>query len=458
MVENYLAREIDLLEEVEVLNERVDNVISRAQHDELLRKNKLLWIRLRARRVRRSLPLQEVDSSPHCDQLDDMGLIPLSESQLQDIRAKNSSCVRFIGSLVQASFPNGYFDNRMPEHVTKGQFKRLYEITSAHFTKIKRARRNAVKLSLKEVVNVIRTYIYNARNRKKKRISSFSSTESEYSTAEFSNDDLPNDSGFSNNTSNTNVASGNFSKDNVSQHSVSSNSVPNDGISNDGISNDGISNDGISNDGISNNGISSDSVSNDTVSKDSVSNDTVSKDSVSNDDGFNENDTDNDYCDRPCDPPNHYPDCKNFTGVVHVDGKCQLYAEFEWARLHRPKESRYYPKFAIGLDKSNPKQPKYLQSKGETNGSAGVCQCNVCDKIFSSKNAVARHKLIHTDPLTWKKCPFCEYRACDISNLRKHTSKKHKEDKPNRLTCDICHKKLANTRNLDRHKQKIHHS
>lgn len=30
-------------------------------------------------------------------------------------------------------------------------------------------------------------------------------------------------------------------------------------------------------------------------------------------------------------------------------------------------------------------------------------------QIFSTKNAVARHKLIHTDPLTWKKCPFCEY-------------------------------------------------
>ncbi|XP_057380850.1 uncharacterized protein LOC130703376 isoform X2 [Daphnia carinata] len=401
MVENHLAKEIELLEEIKVLNERVDNVVSRvnaydiklAQHDELLRKNKLLWAQFRARRVRRkSLLPQEVDNAAHCDQLDNLGLIPLSESQLQDIRAKQSSCVRFIGCLVQASFPNGYFNTRMPEHVTKAQFKRLYEITCAYFTKIKRARRNAVKLSLKEVTNVIRTYIYNTRNRHKGRFSS-SSTESEYSTAEFSCDDLPINSESCNNASNTHGAN-------------------------------------------------------------------VSNGSASNDDGFNENDTDNDYCDRPCDPPNHYPNCKNFTGVVHVYGKYQLDEGTERARLRQPKAKQYHPKFAIVPDASeyNQKQPKYLQSEGKTNGSAGFYQCDVCDKKFSRKNAVARHKLIHTDPITWSKCPFCEYRASDISNLRKHSSQSHKEEKPNRLTCDICHKKLANTRNLNRHKLTIHHS
>ncbi|KAI9552496.1 hypothetical protein GHT06_022862 [Daphnia sinensis] len=416
MAENYLEKEIELLEEIEVLNQRVDNVISRvnahdiklAQHDELLQKNKLLWARLKTRRARRrSLPSQVVDSG----QLDDVGLIPLSESQLQDIRAKNSSCVRFIGSLVEASFPNGYFDNRMPEHVTKGQFKRLYEITSAHFTKIKRARRSAVKLSLKEVVNVIRTYIYNARNRHKKQLSSSSSTESESSIDdEIYNHDFSSDSESSHNASNTNVVSGNFSKDNVPQQTVS--------------------------------------------------NDTVAKESVSNDDGFNENDTDNDYCDRPCDPPNHYPNCKNFTGVVHVDGKCQFDDKTERAKLRQPKERQLYPKFAIVHDMSEckQKQPNYLQSEGKKNGSAGDRQCDICDKIFSTKSAVTRHKLIHTDRLTWKKCSFCEYRACDISAIRQHTNRKHKEDKPNRLTCDICHKKLANARNLERHKLKIHHS
>lgn len=105
----------------------------------------------------------------------------------------------------------------------------MAEITSAHFNEIKRARKKPVKLTLGEVVNVIRTYIYNAHNRGRKRINETIS--SDYSSS-------------------INVVNGN------------------------------------------------------------VSQDSIGSGSVFNDDGFIENDTDSDYCDRPCDPPNHYPDCK----------------------------------------------------------------------------------------------------------------------------------------------------
>ncbi|XP_046650280.1 uncharacterized protein LOC124341285 isoform X2 [Daphnia pulicaria] len=52
-------------------------------------------------------------------------------------------------------------------------------------------------------------------------------------------------------------------------------------------------------------------------------------------------------------------------------------------------------------------------------------ECNVCLK-YSTKNSLVRHRLKHSDPETWKKCPFCDYKTPDSYVLKVHLRKHDK--------------------------------
>ncbi|XP_046458276.1 RNA-binding protein 25-like isoform X1 [Daphnia pulex] len=91
------------------------------------------------------------------------GLLPLTEIQLQAL-AKPDNCVKFIGKLALASYPEGYFlkkTNSFAVAVTSHQIDALYSIVSSKYKEIKRCGRPRPSQNLtKEVMtDVIRNRV-----------------------------------------------------------------------------------------------------------------------------------------------------------------------------------------------------------------------------------------------------------------------------------------------------------
>ncbi|XP_046652047.1 uncharacterized protein LOC124342885 [Daphnia pulicaria] len=89
------------------------------------------------------------------------GLLPLTEIQLQEL-AKPDNCVQFIGKLLLASYPEGYFlikENSFAVAVTSYHMDALYRIVSSKYKEIKRRGRPSQNLTKEEMSLVIRNKV-----------------------------------------------------------------------------------------------------------------------------------------------------------------------------------------------------------------------------------------------------------------------------------------------------------
>ncbi|GIZ05352.1 histone-lysine N-methyltransferase PRDM9, partial [Caerostris extrusa] len=68
-------------------------------------------------------------------------------------------------------------------------------------------------------------------------------------------------------------------------------------------------------------------------------------------------------------------------------------------------------------------------------------QCEACDALFSSQDALQRHRKMHPrQGLKRHRCPECSYSTDNTGNLRVHLLT-HSGEKPH--TCDQCHKRFS---------------
>ncbi|EFX79450.1 hypothetical protein DAPPUDRAFT_304847 [Daphnia pulex] len=94
------------------------------------------------------------------------GLLPLTEIQLQEL-AKPDNCVQFIGKLLLASYPEGYFlikENSFAVAVTSYHMDALYKIVSSKYKEIKRRGRPSQNLTKEEMSLVIRNKVIKFRS------------------------------------------------------------------------------------------------------------------------------------------------------------------------------------------------------------------------------------------------------------------------------------------------------
>ena len=81
-------------------------------------------------------------------------------------------------------------------------------------------------------------------------------------------------------------------------------------------------------------------------------------------------------------------------------------------------------------------------------------QCDLCDKRFSEEKMIQGHKLYRHDPKKPMKCSICHYTFLDLTHLRRHNLKYHKEN----LSCEICKKSFSIDKDLSDHMECKHNS
>lgn len=73
-------------------------------------------------------------------------------------------------------------------------------------------------------------------------------------------------------------------------------------------------------------------------------------------------------------------------------------------------------------------------------------QCNLCSKMFTRKAHLKRHLRIHNPDKPYK-CPHCDYRGCERSDITKHVLI-HVQPQH---TCDVCGKSFRHIKNKELH-------
>ncbi|KAJ9142152.1 Zinc-responsive transcriptional regulator ZAP1 [Pleurostoma richardsiae] len=77
--------------------------------------------------------------------------------------------------------------------------------------------------------------------------------------------------------------------------------------------------------------------------------------------------------------------------------------------------------------------------------------CDICDHVFSAKQALEQHKLIHENSRPLK----CDFPGCNRTFRQQSALTMHKRthtgEKP--LVCDICHRAFSESSNLSKHKR-----
>ena len=80
-------------------------------------------------------------------------------------------------------------------------------------------------------------------------------------------------------------------------------------------------------------------------------------------------------------------------------------------------------------------------------------KCGQCDKCYASKMSLSQHRrLIHGNPKLYP-CTLCEYVSKTRQKSERHIRAVHEKIKE---TCEICDKQYSSKNNLHRHKKKIH--
>ncbi|XP_057310295.1 zinc finger protein 18-like [Hydractinia symbiolongicarpus] len=78
-----------------------------------------------------------------------------------------------------------------------------------------------------------------------------------------------------------------------------------------------------------------------------------------------------------------------------------------------------------------------------------LCTCDICQKEFSNKISLRKHRKIHDNIIT---CALCEKSFSSQQALKRHTHSVHETQT---YACDVCTKKFSTHGNLKRH-EKIH--
>ena len=80
--------------------------------------------------------------------------------------------------------------------------------------------------------------------------------------------------------------------------------------------------------------------------------------------------------------------------------------------------------------------------------------CHICDKNFTSKPHLKRHReSVHLGIRKFK-CGYCDKAFVDSRQVKRHTNSVHLKLKPH--TCDICNKAFASPTNLKSHINNVH--
>ncbi|XP_026467443.1 zinc finger protein 829-like [Ctenocephalides felis] len=88
-----------------------------------------------------------------------------------------------------------------------------------------------------------------------------------------------------------------------------------------------------------------------------------------------------------------------------------------------------------------------VSGKSETTNKLKPYKCKSCSKIFTKKNILKQHEMIHTGE-RHHECKICNKRFLRLSNLSSHLSV-HTEECP--YICEICNRKFKTKENLNKH-------
>ena len=82
-------------------------------------------------------------------------------------------------------------------------------------------------------------------------------------------------------------------------------------------------------------------------------------------------------------------------------------------------------------------------------------QCTICDKLFKSSQKLKEHKAYVHDKKPLYGCPECKLEFLNKNELKEHNSSIHEKKEPE-LQCSLCDKTFTEKITLKRHKMQVH--
>ena len=134
-------------------------------------------------------------------------------------------------------------------------------------------------------------------------------------------------------------------------------------------------------------------------------------------------------------------------------GKMQRVMSTAWRKMLKEEKGKwgeaakeYKPVLQSGLCEKSFKKEKYLKYHIKN---CGDYSCDVCQKEFSNKENLRRHKAVHVDKEY--ECTSCDKKYVNMQALRRHQA-----SHTTVFRCVACDKSFSYNINLSRHVKKFH--